>query len=59
MRIKFPAAFRLEVVLILAMIAFVGTSPSQALAENAEQVPTVLITGSTEALASSLSGNMQ
>ena len=50
MRIKFPAAFRLEVVLILAMIAFVGTSPSQALAENAEQAPTVLITGSNRGI---------
>ena len=50
MRIKFPVAFRLQAALLLAMVAFAGTSPSQSLAEDAEEVPTVLITGSNRGI---------
>ena len=50
MSISFPSAFRLEVVLLLTMIAAAAASPGQALAEDAEQAPTVLITGSNRGI---------
>ena len=50
MSINFSVAFRLEAWLLLAMIAFVGSSPSHSLAADVEQVPTVLITGSNRGI---------
>ena len=50
MSIRFPSAFGLEVVLLLTMIAAAAALPNQALAEDAEPVPTVLITGSNRGI---------